>query len=79
MKTKKINALVYGSQLKKLADKVIEMMEDPNNYDKFGIRKIDDNSFKFKTSYSGAEICYEYIYDFYWEIKKIFEWGKNGI
>ena len=73
MKTKKINALVYGSQLKKLAEKVIKIMEDPNNYNNFEIRKLDENSFRFKTSYSGAEICYEYIYDFYWEIKNIFD------
>lgn len=73
MKTKKINALVYGNQLKKLAEKVIEIMEDPNNYNNFGIRKLSENSFKFKTSYSGAEICYEYIYDLFWEIKNIFE------
>ena len=52
MKTKKINALVYGSQLKNLAEKVIEIMEDPNNYNNFGIRKLNENSFKFKTSYS---------------------------
>ena len=73
MKTKKINALVYGNQLKKLAEKVIENMEDPNKYNNFAIKKLDENRFIFKTSYSGAEICYEYIYDLYWEIKNIFE------
>ena len=40
MKTKKINTLVYGSQLKKFAEKVIKEMEDPNNYDNFGIKKL---------------------------------------
>ena len=48
MKTKKINALVYGNQLKKLAEKVIEIMEDTNNYNNFGIRKLNENSFTFK-------------------------------
>ena len=77
MKTKKINALVYGSQLKKLAEKIIKTMEDQNNYNNFGIRKIDDNSFKFKTSYSEATICYEYIYDLYWNINDIFEINES--
>ena len=77
MKTKKINALVFGSQLKKLSEKIIEIMEDQNNYNNFGIRKLNENNFKFKTSYSGAEICYEYIYDLYWEIKNIFEINES--
>ena len=73
MKTKKINSLVFGGQLKKLSEKIVEIIEDPNNYNNFAIRKIGENSFNFKTSYSGAKICYEYIYDLYWEIKNIFE------
>ena len=73
MKTKKINTLVYGSQLKKFAEKVIKEMEDPNNYDNFGIKKLYFNSFRFLTSYSGATICYEYIYDLCYEINEIFE------
>ena len=77
MKTKKINSLVYGSQLKKLSEKIVEIMKDPNNYNNFAIRKIDENSFAFKTSYSGAEICYEYIYDLYYEIKNIFEINES--
>ena len=73
MKTKKINSLVYGNQLKDFAKKVINIMEDPNNYDNFGIKKLDGNNFSFKTTYSGAEICYEYIYDLCYEINEIFE------
>ena len=73
MKTKKINALVYGNQLKEFAKKVIKEMEDPNNFNNFGIKKLDENSFSFKTTYSGAEICYEYIYDLCYEINEIFE------
>ena len=77
MKTKKINSLVYGGQLKKLSEKIVEIMEDPNNYNNFAIRKINENSFAFKTSYSGAENCYEYIYDLYYEIKNIFEINES--
>lgn len=73
MKTKKINALVFGSQLKDFAKKVIKEMEDPDNFDNFGIKKLYLNNFKFKTSYSGATICYEYIYDLCYEINEIFE------
>ena len=73
MKTKKINALVFGNQLKDFAKKIIKEMEDPNNYDNFGIKRFNDNYFQFKTNYSGAEICYEYIYDLCYEINEIFE------
>ena len=64
---------MYGNQLKDFAKKVINIMEDPNNYDNFGIKKLDENNFSFKTTYSGAEICYEYIYDLCYEINEIFE------
>ena len=77
MKTKKINSLVFGSQLKKLSKEIIKIMEDPNNYDNFEIKKLEFNSFRFKTSYSGATICYEYIYDLYWNINDIFEINES--
>ena len=73
MKTKKINALVFGGQLKDFAKKVIKEMEDPKNSNNFEIKRFNDNSFQFKTTYSGAEICYEYIYDLCYEINEIFE------
>ena len=77
MKTKKINALVFGSQLKKLSKEIIKIMKDPNNYNNFGIKKLEFNSFRFLTSYSGATICYEYIYDLYWNINDIFEINES--
>lgn len=71
-KRKEINLLQYAKQLKEKANSICEEFEDDANMNKYAIYINNWGDKVFKTSYSGADICYSYIYDMYSNIRDIF-------